>query len=410
MRQNIIGVLLGILGASLFASTAAFADSWAPPTEHTYVSADGTVRFTVTPRAIDDILDYFQDQIDGRPLNGTEPRGLLARSAPGDEWTTMWETNLVNAVAPTSALVTSSADYVVTFDNWHSAGYGDDVVVIYGRAGEVVRSFGLTDFLSEAHLLSLPRSVSSIWWGGEHRFSADERQLVLQIVEPGADILAENSEYLDVVVNLSDGSIVPSLGSEWRDVGQLARQISEERRAAAQEREEWLVRPLLAPVDGTVTDWHSYLPEAFDRVDPEWPFSSASITIFFPPGHDRHELSVGWARERLQEDHYEGDALMFASPSQVGLTDALTTLAREIAPNDLDGVRLYISADSQHNHTIESAFEHTGATYIQLDPSVPINQRPERMTAEGRESAAARVTEEIMRELDILTDDMRQAE
>jgi len=410
MRQNIIEVLLGILGASLLAPTVAFADSWAPPTERTDLSADGTVRFTVTPRAIDDILDYFQDQIDRRPLNGSEPHGLLARSGSDGDWTTIWEANLVNDVAPTSALVTNSADYVVTFDNWHSVGYGDDVVVIYNSMGEVVRSFGLTDFLSEDHLLSIPRSASSIWWGGDHHFSADETRLVLKIIAPGTGMRAENGEYLDIDVNLSDGSIVTPRTSEWRGVEQLAQQISEEREVAERDRQESFVRPLLAPIDGIVTDWHHYLNEAFDRVDPDWPYGSASTTVFFAPGHDRHELSIGWARERLQEEHFEGDSHMFASPSQTGLTEALISLAREVTLNGLDGVRLYVAVDSQHNGDIETAFEHTGAIYIPLDPFVPIDQRPERMTAEGRASAFARVTEEMMRDLEILADDIPQVE
>ncbi|MBC2776354.1 hypothetical protein [Parasphingopyxis marina] len=410
MRQNIILVVFGIFIVFLLSPDAAHADSWVPPTERVYLSTDETVRFTVTPRSIDNVLNYFEDQIEGRALDGSEPRGQLARRGPDHEWITIWEVALINDVAPVSALVTNSADYVVTFDNWHSVGYGDDVVVIYGSGGEVVRSFRLTDLLSEDHLISLPHSVSSIWWGGEHHFSADETQLILKVVAPGAGIQAETREYLDLAVNLSDGSIVERRASDWAGVEQSARHISEERQAAEREREEAFVRPLLAPIDGTVTDWHQYLNEAFNRVDPDWPYSSASTTVFYPPDHERHEQSIGWARENLHDMHFEGDSMMFASPSQTALADILIELAGEIAPDDLDGVQIYVAADNEHSESIEAAFQYTGAQYVQLDPAREIEQRPERMTAEGRARAAEQMMEAIMGELDAMVDEVAHEE
>jgi hypothetical protein len=34
-------------------------------------------------------------------------------------------------VAPVRALVSNGGEHVVTFDNWHSGGFRDNVVVIY---------------------------------------------------------------------------------------------------------------------------------------------------------------------------------------------------------------------------------------------------------------------------------------
>ena len=79
----------------------------------------------------------------------------------------LWAQPLSNAVAPVEALVSDTGRYVVTFDNWHSLGYGPNVVVIYGAEGQLLRSFSLEDLLSEAELRLVFRTVSSRWWPGE---------------------------------------------------------------------------------------------------------------------------------------------------------------------------------------------------------------------------------------------------
>jgi hypothetical protein len=43
-------------------------------------------------------------------------------------------------VAPVSALVSEDGAYLITFDNWHSMGYGDDVVVLYRTDGTLIHS------------------------------------------------------------------------------------------------------------------------------------------------------------------------------------------------------------------------------------------------------------------------------
>ncbi|RPH81541.1 MAG: hypothetical protein EHM80_02030 [Nitrospiraceae bacterium] len=69
---------------------------------------------------------------------------------------------LQNPVAPADALL-SNHGYLVTFDNWHNAGYGK-VVAIYRPNGELVRTYDLEALYSAKQLEAIPTSVSSRWW------------------------------------------------------------------------------------------------------------------------------------------------------------------------------------------------------------------------------------------------------
>lgn len=198
-----------LLLAGFVAPRPAGADSWVPPQTETYVSADGSHRLTVTPRAIRGALPYFEDKVEGREPAGQSPggareaRALLERREADGRWREVWQRALPNDVAPVRALVADGGRYVATFDNWHSLGFGDNVVVIYGEAGRLIRSFRLDELLSDDEIERLPRSVSSIAWGGEHRFSADGTRLVLKIARPGSGRSA--LRYDDLEIDLPSG-------------------------------------------------------------------------------------------------------------------------------------------------------------------------------------------------------------
>jgi hypothetical protein len=49
----------------------------------------------------------------------------------------LWTATLSNKVSPVEALVSDDGKYVVTLDNWHRVGYGEDVVAFYGKGGQV---------------------------------------------------------------------------------------------------------------------------------------------------------------------------------------------------------------------------------------------------------------------------------
>ena len=166
----------------LFAAHEASADTWTTPGRETVESSNGQWRLVVIPKL---------------PDNG--PRAELYRRSPPGTWALVQRWTLVNEVCPVSALVANDGT-VVTFDNWASMGYGDDVVVIYRPDGTLVRQLGLNDLLEQEDIQQLRRSVSSIWWSGEHRIDEQQRRLVLQIAAQRTEEVPLSLETGEVLV------------------------------------------------------------------------------------------------------------------------------------------------------------------------------------------------------------------
>ena len=192
----------------------ASADSWLPPTIEQFLSADKQTRLTVTPRDLESSPAYFEDKASSREAAGSrlgiarvKPIGILEARRSDGGWSELWRRELMNEVAPIHALVSNGGDHVVTFDNWHSVGHGNDVVVIYNAKGRLIESFGLNDFLSVGHIETLPHSVSSIHWGDKHRFSVDETKLILNVLAPSQEALEPNAQYETFEVDLANGAI-----------------------------------------------------------------------------------------------------------------------------------------------------------------------------------------------------------
>jgi TonB family protein len=167
----------------VFISGAVRADSWLPPSKRKYYSDDKKYCLEVFPKRLESQLAYFEDKVAGRKDAGAA-KGLknnrskaifYVRGSIGYSKTV--EFPLVNEVSPISALVSGDGRYVVTFDNWHSAGYGDDVVVIYRSDGTLVRKFGLEDLFTNADIGTFKHTTSSIWWGEDH-FIDDKKEIL----------------------------------------------------------------------------------------------------------------------------------------------------------------------------------------------------------------------------------------
>jgi hypothetical protein len=157
----------------LLCPLAARADTWAAARTTTYKSANGTHRFTTIPPG-----DKGNPETDRKKARCF---GRLEKKQKDGSYTPVWEKQLSNEVSPVSALVGEGGDYVVTFDNWHRVGRGDNVVVIYGPKGKLVRELGLRDFLTGDEVTRLPNSVSSTWWGEGHVLDEKNGCVVLKV-------------------------------------------------------------------------------------------------------------------------------------------------------------------------------------------------------------------------------------
>src|SRR5262245_23102248 len=216
MRNKVMNRRITILMAFVLISIGAFvcvvnADSWELPKKEKYYSPNKMFYLEVTPKRLESQLKYFKDKAERRENAGAVSEvkdnrakgAFFVRRADGG-YSKKLEFLLVNEVSPVSALVSSKGDYVVTFDNWHSVGYGDDVVVIYRSNGALIKKFSLESLLTEGDIETFPHSVSSIWWGGKHYLDPNGF-LVLKIVSNSKDPWQDGAEFHELKIELATG-------------------------------------------------------------------------------------------------------------------------------------------------------------------------------------------------------------
>ena len=197
------------------------ADSWMMPTPRTYASDNGQYRLTVFPRELSSQLAYFESKVAGEEPSGQAPTGVKKSEATlerlvDNEYVAVWRKSLVNDVAPVSAFVSGRNGGFVTFDNWHSTGYGDDAIAIYDNRGSLVRKYALTDLISEEEFNSLPRSISSIRWSGDHHLFDNREFDFLRIhilLERGSGDSEPKSKI--IYLRMSDGEAISKLESVY---------------------------------------------------------------------------------------------------------------------------------------------------------------------------------------------------
>ncbi len=236
--SNVIKILIFLLTVVCFSTfhvPAVFADRWNLPEKRTVCSKNNKYCLKIIPKKLTTQLDYFQDKVGGKENAGADSkinknvcRGIFSIRDDNGILRKRWEINLVNEVSPVSVLISDQGDYIVTFDNWHGVGYGNDVVAIYGTTnGRLIRKFGLSDFLTESDIQELPASTSSIHWGGTHWIDKEKRQLVLMVTE-GIAAYEKNAKFFEVRADLSTGNILDEKRDRLPSLQFLIQAISEE--------------------------------------------------------------------------------------------------------------------------------------------------------------------------------------
>ncbi|MEM6476486.1 MAG: hypothetical protein AAF687_10000 [Pseudomonadota bacterium] len=393
LRLSAIVLLFAIATGGALGEPAR-ADSWSPPETKTYEAANGEYRFTVEPSPIGTSLDYFTEEVkaleEGRELERPTPLGLLERKLPNGEWRAVWGAPLMNRVAPVDALVSRDGRYVVTFDNWHSLGHGENVIVIYGADGALVRSLQLTDLFPETYSDALPHSVSSIRWRRDKGLSGDGASLFVDVVVPGTASIGSEPETVRFTITLADGQVTMPPERAWEAALAASDKITQQRLAEKQKRLAYLTEPLVAPETCEMGEWHDYLWEAHMRLTPFY-LDDPSVwkTVLFPPDHPRYGESVGWLEEELTEDFGWDNEVAVASPcAPEGLVAAIEKISAKLAPNSLPKTILYVSAPKADHARIAKLLAPSGIQIRLLDPSTAIPQRPERIPGSPEAAAA----------------------
>lgn len=360
------------------------ADQWPLPKTEVYYSANHRVRLTVIPRDLESQLAYFEDKTRNKEPAGQQPdspnkapQGILEQQDGGGQWSVVWRRALINEVSPVSAVVADQGGYAATFDNWHSMGFGANVVVIYGAGGTLVRAMSLEDFLPRDYIEALPRSVSSLWWSGEHAISAE--RLILKVVVPSKDDGSDARSYVDVAIELGSGKVLAG-DAQWQSALAKASQVAAIRRADEAAWRARQIAPLPAPATADEGDWNGYLAEAFFRLDPEWEDDYPAVKILRAPDAADYKISQTWLRETLLQKDLPVTVVMIASPaSPENLIKVLTEIVRESKPKALRKARIYLAVPAAFGGRAAAALAPIGAKIILLDPAKPIPQRKERL-------------------------------
>lgn len=212
-------VFLLCLGA-----TGTRADTWSLPGTSSYLSDNGRFCFVTVPSG-DTLKSAYlpeglrfehPDDVEASPDSAL---GILYELAPDSVYRPLWRQNLVNIIEPVGALVHDEGKWAATFDNWHSKGYGDNVVVIYGADGRLVRALRLKEMFPADKIEGFMHSSSSIWWLCSAEFDDDRGELVIRAISNG-----EAGWYSDLTVcedyvrvRLSDGEVM-SFASDFDSV------------------------------------------------------------------------------------------------------------------------------------------------------------------------------------------------
>jgi TonB family protein len=260
---------IAVLLLIAFVCASARADSWALPQKKKYYSADKKYCLEVIPKQLESQLAYFKDKSEGRGDAGAAKdvkdnrakavfyvRDGSAGVGGGrneNGYLKKAEFPLVNEVSPVNALVSADGNYVVTFDNWHSVGYGDDVVVIYKSDGTLVAKFGLADLFTQTDIQSFLHSVSSIWWGSGHYIDETKGVLHLKAGPENAPRKSTIELATGRLVDPPPRSLPDGQVNRQADMAEVVRQMQQQIDAPSQSTVEIeLADPPDKPVPGAV--------------------------------------------------------------------------------------------------------------------------------------------------------------
>lgn len=390
--------------AGLLSAAPAFADSWMPPNTEVTPSADGRTRVTVTPRPLGGALPYFEDKVKGvepagqrRGETQRSPVARVERLGADGTWSLVWQMPLVNDVGPTNVLLANDAAFLVTFDNWHSAGWGDDVVVIYDSRGDKVRQLSLEEILPPEYVHFLPTTVSSRWWGSGHVLVEGETMVELQVVSPEVlrDELAEEYEEAEqaeqnevaedaedaeeaepvpvpVRIRLADGAVVPPAGERWEQAMAAAKALEAWRLAGWNRLRELRASPLPAPASDDTAEWRDYMFELRDRIaaDDEMIGGMVLAAPGADPGWHSAKAIAGAIKFFDAEDELSR-GLIVASPASDRLATVVVDALRAHAADALKGAHLVFVGTREEGERVAAAASHTGAKITLVDRSVP---------------------------------------
>lgn len=99
--------------------------------------------------------------------------------AESKEYRLIRELSLVNPVRPVDVLISDDGRYLVTFDDYYTVGYGENVIVVYDLKEGSTTPIRLEAFLSMAQIDDFEKTASSLPWRGSVDFMTDQRTVYI---------------------------------------------------------------------------------------------------------------------------------------------------------------------------------------------------------------------------------------
>ena len=374
MKKLFVTLLMGVV----LLPAATLADSWFPAQTETILSANGKFRVTVVPRPVRHALAYFSDQVDGVEPAGQDhgdgqrsPIARVERLSESGGWEFVWQMPLLNDVAPVDVLLTDDGARLVTFDNWHSMGYGDDAVVIYDKRGDLVRKLSLEQMLPPDYVRYLPRSVSSLNWRDDPFLVDGDRMVEIPVAQP--EIGRDEPPRVPLRIRLSDGQVMVPASREW--LGALARagQLEAERREAWDTLRELRATPLSPPGSADTREWRTYLFELRDRINADKERMGGMLLA--APGEERHHDSgeiSDWIAFHGDEFASQAESFIFASPTSDRLAAILVEALQTREPGSMASAHIVFVGTPSEGERVARAARRAGARITLVDPSIPV--------------------------------------
>jgi len=140
---------------------AALADEWIEPVHHVVIAKNGMYLVRIIPgESWGDAVGFEGSK------KGVYARGEFYEKQADRSFKLIADVALQNPVDPVDVLL-SEQGYLITFDNWHNAGYGK-VVAIYKWSGALLRSYELETLYPANRVEEIPHTVSSRHWRSQN--------------------------------------------------------------------------------------------------------------------------------------------------------------------------------------------------------------------------------------------------
>lgn len=158
---------------------------FSPTVEETLEPSEKNAVNKIAPSSIDPSIESLPESISGNHGSSEDSQGpssgSLYRIGENGAEEMVWQRQLVNPAMPLRAIISSSGEFVVTFDEYGGADLNGFILAVYGNKGRFLRKFKLSDILSNQEINTLPISTTSIHWFGSARFEqkGDDEVLVL---------------------------------------------------------------------------------------------------------------------------------------------------------------------------------------------------------------------------------------